>query len=114
MPSSSKPSVALCNENSYSNAEIFSHAYKALGLGTLVGQPTFGAVISTGGYGLVDGSYVRMPLRGWFVKETELNMEHNPAVPDILVENPPAYKSKNIDPQVKRAVDELLTQLDEE
>ncbi|MDG2170584.1 MAG: S41 family peptidase [Opitutales bacterium] len=114
LPSSSKPSVALCNENSYSNAEIFSHAYKALGLGTLVGQPTFGAVISTGGYGLVDGSYVRMPLRGWFVKETELNMEHNPAVPDILVENPPAYKSKNIDPQVKRAVDELLTQLDEE
>ena len=114
LPSSSKPSIALCNESSYSNAEIFSHAYKSLGLGTLVGQPTFGAVISTSGYGLVDGSNVRMPLRGWFVKETETNMEHNPAVPDILVENPPAYKAKGVDPQVKRAVEELLKQLDSE
>ncbi|MEZ4902712.1 MAG: hypothetical protein R2822_13650 [Spirosomataceae bacterium] len=25
-----KPSIALCNEGSYSNAEIFSHAYKTL------------------------------------------------------------------------------------
>ena len=58
-----KPSIALCNENSYSNAEIFSHAYKNLGLGKLVGQPTFGAVISTGGYGLTQG-FVRMPWRG--------------------------------------------------
>jgi tricorn protease len=106
-----KPSIALCNENSYSNAEIFSHAYKTLGLGTLVGQPTFGAVISTGGWTLVDGSYVRMPFRAWYVKATEENMEHGPAVPDILVENPPAYKVKNIDPQLKRAVDELLGQL---
>ncbi len=112
LPSSTKPSIALCNESSYSNAEIFSHAYKSLELGTLVGQPTFGAVISTGSYTLVDGSYVRMPLRGWFVKETELNMELNPAIPDILVENPPAYKAKNVDPQVKRAVEELLKQID--
>ena len=50
-----KPTVALCNENSYSNAEIFSHAYKNLGIGKLVGQPTFGAVISTGGYSLSKG-----------------------------------------------------------
>ncbi|MFT6134825.1 MAG: C-terminal processing protease CtpA/Prc/Tol biopolymer transport system component [Cyclobacteriaceae bacterium] len=106
-----KPSIALCNENSYSNAEIFSHAYKTLGMGTLVGQPTFGAVISTGGWSLVDGSYVRMPFRAWYVKATEENMEHGPAVPDILVENPPAYRANNIDPQLKRSVDELLGQL---
>jgi C-terminal processing protease CtpA/Prc len=109
---STKPSIALCNESSYSNAEIFSHAYKALELGTLVGQPTFGAVISTGSYGLVDGSNVRMPGRGWFVKGTETGMEHHPAVPDILVENPPAYKARGVDPQVKRAVEELLKQLE--
>lgn len=106
-----KPSIALCNENSYSNAEIFSHAYKTLGLGTLVGQPTFGAVISTGAWTLMDGSYVRMPFRAWYVKATEENMEHGPAVPDILVENPPAYKAQDIDPQLKRAVEELLNQL---
>jgi len=107
-----KPSVALCNQNSYSNAEIFSHAYKTLDIGTLVGQPTFGAVISTGGYGLMDGSYIRMPFRAWYVKATEQNMEHGPAVPDILVENAPGSKAKGEDQQLKAAVDELLKQID--
>lgn len=106
-----KPSIALCNQNSYSNAEIFSHAYKALDLGTLVGVPTFGAVISTGGAGLIDGSYVRMPFRGWYVKETKSNMELGPAVPDIIVHNNPDDKAKNKDTQLKKAVDELLSQL---
>jgi C-terminal processing protease CtpA/Prc/Tol biopolymer transport system component len=103
-----KPSIAMSNENSYSNAEIFSHAYKALGIGKLVGRPTFGAVISTGGYSLVDGSYVRMPFRGWWVKETGQNMERVPAIPDIEVFNPPAYKANGVDPQLKRAVEELI------
>jgi len=106
-----KPSIALCNQNSYSNAEIFSHAYKTLDLGTLVGTPTFGAVISTGGARLQDGSLIRLPFRAWYVKATEENMENGPAVPDIIVNNPPAYKAKNIDPQLKRAVNELLDQL---
>jgi tricorn protease len=106
-----KPSIAMSNESSYSNAEIFSHAYKALGIGKLVGRPTFGAVISTGGYGLVDGSFVRMPFRGWWVKETGENMERVPATPDIEVFNPPAYKAKGVDPQLQRAVKELLKEI---
>jgi C-terminal processing protease CtpA/Prc len=106
-----KPSIAMSNENSYSNAEIFSHAYKALNIGKLVGRPTFGAVISTGSYSLVDGSRVRMPYRGWWVKESGENMDFVPATPDIEVFNPPAYKTKGIDPQLKRAVEELLKQV---
>jgi len=106
-----KPSIALCNQNSYSNAEIFSHAYKTLDLGTLVGTPTFGAVISTGGARLQDGSLIRLPFRAWYVKATEENMENGPAVPDIVIDNPPAYKAKSIDPQLKRAVEELLGQI---
>ena len=78
----------------------------------MVGQPTFGAVISTCSYSFVDVSYVRMPLRGWFVRETELNIEHHPADPDIFVENPPAYKVRNVDSRLRRAVEELLEQLD--
>ncbi|WP_371196174.1 S41 family peptidase [Glaciecola sp. SC05] len=103
-----KPSIAMSNENSYSNAEIFSHAYKALGIGKLVGRPTFGAVISTGSYSLVDGSRVRMPFRGWWVKGSGENMEKVPAIPDIEVFNPPAYKAKGVDPQLERAIKELM------
>lgn len=107
-----KPSVALCNETSYSNAEIFSHAYKHLGHGTLVGVPTFGAVISTGSYSMMEGSRVRMPYRAWYVKATEENMEHGPAVPDVIVDYPPAAKGSGEDPQLKKAVDILLSQID--
>ncbi len=106
-----KPSIALCNRNSYSNAEIFSHAYKTLGIGTLVGEPTFGAVISTGGHRLMDGSFVRMPFRAWYVKATDENMEHGPAVPDIAVEEPPASRARGEDPQLKIAVETLLNQI---
>jgi tricorn protease len=106
------PSIALCNSTSYSNAEIFSHAYKTLGIGTLVGEPTFGAVISTGGQGLIDGSYVRMPFRGWYVKATEKNMENGPAVPDVRVDNQPDSKANNEDPQLKKAVELLLEQIE--
>jgi C-terminal processing protease CtpA/Prc len=106
-----KPTVALCNENSYSNAEIFSHAYKNLGLGKLVGQPTFGAVISTGGYGLLKG-YVRMPFRAWYVKKSGLNMENDaPAVPDYLVKNAPGWIARGEDAQLQKAVDVLLEQI---
>ena len=106
-----KPSIAICNQNSYSNAEIFSHAYKELGLGKLVGTPTFGAVISTGGETLIDGSFVRVPFRGWFVKSSEKNMDFTPAMPDIVIDNLPDDKAKGKDTQLKRAVDELLSEL---
>lgn len=108
-----KPSVALCNQSSYSNAEIFSHAYKHLGIGKLVGMPTFGAVISTGGQRLIDGSLVRMPFRGWYVKATGKNMENGPAVPDVIVENAPEEKGKGMDSQLKKSVEVMLSEIDD-
>ncbi|MGG8495511.1 S41 family peptidase [Tenacibaculum sp. TC6] len=103
-----KPLVALCNENSYSNAEIFSHAFKSLGLGKLVGQPTFGAVISTGSKSLQNGT-IRMPFRAWYVKDSGKNMENEaPATPDYLIKNFPGWKSRGEDAQLKKAVEVLL------
>jgi C-terminal processing protease CtpA/Prc/Tol biopolymer transport system component len=106
-----KPSIAICNEGSYSNAEIFSHAFKTLGIGKLVGVPTNGSVISTGGKSLMDGSFVRLPFRGWFTKATDKNQEFGPAVPDIIVENQPDWIAKGTDDQLKAAVDELLKEI---
>jgi tricorn protease len=107
-----KPVAALCNESSYSNAEIFSHAFKQFDLGPLVGMPTFGAVISTGGVRLIDGSFVRLPFRGWWVYETDANMERTPATPDITVQNAPDHRAKGTDAQLRRTVNELLNQID--
>ncbi|GAA5224982.1 S41 family peptidase [Membranihabitans marinus] len=106
------PAAAICNHSSYSNAEIFSHAFKNLGRGPLIGEPTFGAVISTSGTSLMDGSYVRLPFRGWFVKKTGDNMEGSPAVPDYVVYNPPGQKAEGEDDQLKKAVEVLLSEMD--
>ncbi len=106
-----KPAIALCNANSYSNAEIFSHAFKTLNRGKLVGMPTFGAVISTGGQRLIDGSLVRLPFRAWYVLATGKSMENIPAVPDIILDNRPDSKAKGVDEQLKKAVDTLLGEI---
>jgi len=108
-----KPAITLCNASSFSNAEIFSHAFKTLGLGTLVGEPTYGAVISTGGAGLIDGSFVRLPFRGWYVKATDENMENGPAVPDVIIETRPDSRAEGEDAQLRAAVRALLEEIDQ-
>ena len=60
---------------------------------------------------MVDGSYVRMPFRAWFVKADDTNMEKIPAVPDIDIDNSLDCKAKGVDEQLKRACDELIKQL---
>ena len=62
--------------------------------------------------GRPDGSYIRLPFRAWYVKATHENMEHGPAVPDIILDNAPDSKAKNHDEQLKKAVGELLRQID--
>jgi tricorn protease len=106
-----KPVATLCNELSFSNAEIFSHAFKTLGLGPLVGQTTGGAVISTGGTRLIDGSLFRMPFRGWYVQGSDINMERQGAVPDIIVPEPLGEEGSGVDSQLARAVRELMEQV---
>ncbi|MBU48786.1 MAG: hypothetical protein CL920_08830 [Deltaproteobacteria bacterium] len=106
-----KPIILLCNERSGSNAEIFTHAVKLHKLGTVVGMPTAGAVISTGGARLLDGSWFRLPLRGWWTLPKRKNMENGPAVPHVLVPILPTDEQFRRDPQLKRAIKILLSQL---
>jgi tricorn protease len=62
---------------------------------------------------MIDNSYIRLPFRAWYVKQTDKNMEHGPAVPDIIVRNKPDSKAEGKDPQLKKAVDALLKQIDQ-
>ena len=105
------PKAMLCNEKSFSNAEITSHAFKTLGIGPLVGQQTAGGVISTGSASLVDGTTVRMPFRGWYLANDGRDMEENGAMPDFVVVQTPEDESKGRDAQLEKAVEELMKRL---
>lgn len=106
----SLPMNMLCNEKSFSNAEITAHAFRTLKRGTLVGQKTYGGVISTDAFRLVDGTTVRLPFRGWYLSDGT-DMENNGAVPDIVVPMTPQAEAQNSDEQLKAAVEELRSRM---
>jgi tricorn protease len=103
----SKPIVVLCNQNSYSNAEIFSHAIRTLGRGKLVGVQTAGGVVSTGVARITDVGVLRAPNRGWFLIQTGQDMELNGALPDIVIWPKPGELPQGIDKQLEQAVKSL-------
>jgi tricorn protease len=102
----SKPLVLLINNRSYSDAEIFPSAFRTLGLGKLVGQPTGGLVIGTSSIRLIDGSTFRIPRTGVFTLKG-VNMEKEGVSPDILIEPHPDELAKGRDVQLDKAVEVL-------
>jgi tricorn protease len=106
-----KPTVVLINEFSASDAEIFPKAFRDLGLGKLVGVPTYGGVIGTYNVTLIDGTtFFRVPVTGWRTLDG-VNLENYGVKPDILVEHSPEDNSNENDLQLKMAVELLLKEL---
>jgi Tol biopolymer transport system component/C-terminal processing protease CtpA/Prc len=101
-----KPIVVLMNEYSLSNAEIFPYVMKENGLAKIVGMPTPGYVISTGGLGLVDGTIARMPGGANFRKDGS-PMENLGERPDILVPWSTEDYLADRDPQLQKAIEIL-------
>lgn len=99
-----KPMVVMTNNRSYSDAEIFPHAFRSLGLGKIVGQATGGFVIGTGSTRLIDGSSFRLPRIGVYTREGT-NLENRGVQPDVPVEVTPDDWVKGIDGQLLKAVD---------
>ena len=97
------PVVVLCNEESGSNSEIFSHAIKVLKRGRLVGQPTGGAVIWTRPVKLLDVGEFRMPFSGAFLLDGT-DTEGHGAVPDVLVNEDLNAAAKGVDVQLEAAI----------
>ncbi len=100
------PTVLLTNQASLSDAEDFTEGYRALKLGKVVGEPTAGWIIYTGGEQLVDGSVLRMPfIRVQTGDGTDMEMHPRPV--DIAVERMAGDWLKGTDTQLDRAVKEL-------
>ena len=104
------PMVVMQNERSTSDAEMFPDGFRTLGLGKVVGVTTYGAVIGTGSYRLMDGSMIRTPGSGvWNVKG--YNLENYGVPPDIYVDNTPEDFLRARDAQLERAAEVLKGEL---
>jgi len=98
-----KPLVVLTNNRSYSDAEIFPHAFRASGLGKVVGQATGGLVIGTTSTRLIDGSTFRLPRTGVFTNANQ-DMDRAGVKPDVAVEITADDWAKGVDSQIATAV----------
>jgi tricorn protease len=105
-----KPTVLLINEQSLSDAEMTAAGFKALGLGTIIGTETYRWIIFTSSAGLVDGSSYRLPSWGCYTLEGE-NLEKEGVKPDIYVQTNFADRVNGRDPQLDKAIEEVLKQL---
>ena len=106
-----KPIVVLCNQNTVSNGEIFTHAIKTLKRGKIVGVPTCGGVIATSDVALLDLGTLRLPHRGWFLPDGT-DMELNGTQPDVLVWNEPGDGAAGRDRQLEAALDVLKQEVE--
>jgi tricorn protease len=104
------PMVVMENERSTSDAEVFPDGFRTLKLGKVVGMTSYGAVIGTGSYSLMDGSTIRTPGSGlWNVNGT--NLENFGVPPDVLVDNTPDDFLKGRDAQIEKAVEVLKQEI---
>jgi C-terminal processing protease CtpA/Prc/tricorn protease-like protein len=104
---SDKPIVLLINEQSLSDAEMTAEGFKALKLGKIIGNETYRWIIFTSGAGMVDGSFVRLPSWGCFTLDGK-DLEKTGVAPDIRVVNTFEDKITGKDPQLDRAIEEVM------
>lgn len=107
-----KPSVVLMSESNYSDAHMFPYAYKALGIGKLIGMPVPGTATAVWWERLHTGDLIfGIPQVGVVTNDGEY-LENNQLEPDIKMPNEPGVASKGKDQQLEAAVQELLKQLE--
>ena len=93
-----------------SDAEDFTEGYRTLKLGKVVGEPTAGWIIYTGGVTLIDGSVLRMPGTKIFASDGT-PMEMHPRPVDVAVTRAVGESYSGKDAQLDTAVAELLKQI---
>jgi len=107
------PMVMLINETAGSGGDMLPWMFDKFKMGTLVGKRTWGGLVGTLGFPeLMDGGYVTAPnLAIW--TEDGFIVENVGIPPDVEVEQWPAELINGRDPQLEKAIEILMKQLEE-
>lgn len=107
------PKVMLINGWSGSGGDAFPLYFRKAGLGPLIGTRTWGGLIGiSGAPPLVDGGVVTVPTFGIYSTEGQWIVEGHGVEPDIEVVDDPAKMADGGDPQLERAIEEVLKRLE--
>ncbi len=108
------PKAMLINGWSGSGGDAFPDYFRKAGLGPLIGTRTWGGLIGiSGAPQLIDGGYVTVPTFRMYNPDGSWFREGHGVDPDIEVPEDPTALAKGKDPQLERAIQEVLNKIKE-
>ncbi|NOT38588.1 MAG: protease [Saprospiraceae bacterium] len=107
------PKVALIDEYSASDGDIFAYRFRKHKLGTIIGKRSWGGVVGIrGSLPIVDGGFLNRPeFARYDVDGKQWEIEGYGVDPDIVVDNDPAKEFAGEDQQLTKAIEVILSQM---
>ena len=104
--------ACVTNHYAASDGDIFSYYFKYYKLGPLIGERTWGGVRGIRGQiPLIDGGYITRPEAARYGLDSKWVVENRGVQPDIVVENRPDLVVKGQDPQLEKAIDVVMKEI---
>jgi tricorn protease len=105
------PKVMIIDETAGSGGDMLPWMFRKFKVGTLVGKRTWGGLVGILGYPvLMDGGFVTAPNVAIWTNDGYI-VENEGVPPDIEVEMTPAEVAAGKDPQLEKAIEIILEQL---
>jgi tricorn protease len=106
--------VCITNEYAASDGDIFTYLFKAYKLGPVIGMRTWGGVRGIRGeIPLLDGGYTTRPEFAAYGLDSQWVVENHGVQPDIVVDNTPDQVMNGHDPQLEKAIEVVLKDMQE-
>lgn len=106
------PIICVTNEHAGSDGDIFSHAFKLMKIGKLIGKRTWGGVVGIWPRNpLVDGTWTSQAEFAFWFKDVGYDVENYGTDPDIEVDITPKDYAQGKDPQLDKAIEEAIKDL---
>jgi tricorn protease len=108
------PMACLTNHYAASDGDFFSYYWKVYKMGPLIGERTWGGVRGIRGYmPLIDGGFTAVPESALYGMDSKWLIENRGVEPEITVDNLPGLVLQGRDPQLEKAIELLLKQIQE-
>ncbi|MEP6769741.1 MAG: PDZ domain-containing protein, partial [Acidobacteriota bacterium] len=106
------PKAMIIDENAGSGGDLLPWMWRKFGVGTLIGQRTWGGLVGILGLPvLMDGGTITAPNLAIWDAEKGWIVENEGVAPDIEVEQTPADVIAGRDPQLEKAISVVLDEL---
>lgn len=106
------PKVMLTDETAGSGGDYLPWTFRKLGMGTIIGRRTWGGLVGILGYpDLMDGGQITSPNFAFWTEEEGFGVENEGVPPDIEVDLTPADWAAGRDPQLDKAIEVVMQQL---